>query len=85
MTSPEDRAVLLLQRSSELILECRAIARELQEPASSTESRAEAAERIAFGVNRGPLPALDRQPVTAQDALGQQATVLLTLALLPVK
>jgi hypothetical protein len=38
MSSPEDRAVLLLQRTSELMLECRAVARELQEPASGTES-----------------------------------------------
>ena len=50
MSSPEDRAVLLLQRTSELMLECRAVARELQEPASGTESPAEAAERIAYGV-----------------------------------
>ena len=50
MNSPEDRAVALLQRTSELMLECRAVARELQEPASGTESPAEAAERIAYGV-----------------------------------
>jgi hypothetical protein len=50
MSSPEDRAVRLLQRTSELMLECRAVARDLQEPASGTESPAEAAERIAFGV-----------------------------------
>ena len=50
MSSPEDRAVLLLQRTSELMLECRAVARELQEPASGTESPAEAAERISYGV-----------------------------------
>ena len=50
MSSPEDRAVVLLQRTSELMLECRAVARGLQEPASGTESPAEAAERIAYGV-----------------------------------
>jgi hypothetical protein len=36
-------------------------------------------------VNRSPLPALDLQPVTAQDGLGQQATALLTLAFLLAK
>jgi hypothetical protein len=55
MSSPEDRAVRLLQRTSELMLECRAVASELQEPASGTESPAEAAERIAYGVLVGAL------------------------------
>ena len=50
MNSRGDRAVLLLQRTSELMLECRAVAKDLQEPASGTESPAEAAERIAYGV-----------------------------------
>ena len=32
------------------MLECRAVARKLEEPASGIESPAEAAERIAYGV-----------------------------------
>jgi hypothetical protein len=50
MSSPEDRAVLLLQRTSELMLECRAVAGQLQKSAGGAESPAEAAERIAYGV-----------------------------------
>jgi hypothetical protein len=55
VNGPEDRAVLLLQRTSELMRECRAVARELQEPVSGTESPAEAAERIAYGVLVGAM------------------------------
>ena len=61
MNGPEERAVLLL-RTSELMLECRAVARNLQEPISSAESQAEAAERIAYGV---PVAALENGLVTA--------------------
>jgi hypothetical protein len=60
MSSAEDRAVLLLQRTSELMLECRAVATELQEPGSGTESPAEAAERIAYGVLVAALPTWTR-------------------------
>ncbi len=36
-------------------------------------------------VNLAPPPALDREPVAAQDGLCQQATALLTLAFLSLK
>jgi hypothetical protein len=44
-----DQAVALLQRTRELLLECRAVAERLQE-ATEPESQAAAAERIAYGV-----------------------------------
>ena len=46
MTEPADRAVLLLQRVSELLLESRAIVKEL-EVVPDSESSADAADRIA--------------------------------------
>jgi len=49
MTEPADRAVLLLQRVSELLLESRAIAQEL-EVVPDGESSADAADRIAYGI-----------------------------------
>jgi len=49
MTEPPDRAVLLLQRVSELLLESRAIVKEL-EVAPDAESSADAADRIAYTV-----------------------------------
>ena len=49
MNSPEDRAVRLLQRTSDLLLECRAVASQLQE-SRDADHPGEAAERIAYGV-----------------------------------
>ena len=49
MTEPADRAVLLLQRVSELLLESRAIVQQL-EATSDGESSADAADRIAYGI-----------------------------------
>src|SRR5215471_13400917 len=46
MTEPADRAVLLLQKVSELLLESRAIVKEL-EAVPDSESSADAADRIA--------------------------------------
>jgi hypothetical protein len=45
-----DRAVLLLQRLSELLLECRAIAQQLEVVPEERESSADAADRIAYGI-----------------------------------
>jgi hypothetical protein len=49
MTEPTDRAVVLLQRVSELLLESRAIVKEL-EAVPDGESSADAADRIAYGI-----------------------------------
>ena len=49
MTEPADRAVLLLQRVSELLLESRAIAQQL-EVVPDGESSADTADRIAYGI-----------------------------------
>src|SRR5215831_11339986 len=49
MTEPADRAVLLLQKVSELLLESRAIVQEL-EVVPEGESSADAADRIAYGI-----------------------------------
>src|SRR5215471_20806958 len=49
MTEPADRAVLLLQKVSELLLESRAIAQQL-EVVPNRESSADAADRIAYGI-----------------------------------
>ena len=49
MTEPADRAVLLLQKVSELLLESRAIAQQL-EVAPDGESSADTADRIAYGI-----------------------------------
>ena len=49
MTEPADRAVLLLQRVSELLLESRAIVQQL-EVVPDAESSADAADRIAYGI-----------------------------------
>jgi hypothetical protein len=49
MTEPADRAVLLLQRVSELLLESRAIVQQL-EVVPDGESSADAADRIAYGI-----------------------------------
>ena len=43
------RAVLLLQRASELLLECQAVAQELAQ-APEGESQVAEAERMAYGV-----------------------------------
>ena len=48
-TDPADRAVLLLQRVREVLIECRAVAIQLK-VASGQASQAAAAERIAYGV-----------------------------------
>src|SRR5262244_2263883 len=48
MKEPADRAVLLLQKVSELLLESRAIAQQL-EVVRDGESSADAADRIAYG------------------------------------
>src|SRR5215831_5687130 len=49
MTEPADRAVLLLQRVSELLLESRAIVQQL-EIVPDGESSADTADRIAYGL-----------------------------------
>ena len=49
MTEPADRAVLLLQRVGELLLESRAIVKEL-EVVPDGESSADTADRIAYGI-----------------------------------
>jgi hypothetical protein len=49
MTEPADRAVLLLQRVSELLLESRAIVQQL-EVVPDGESSADTADRIAYGI-----------------------------------
>jgi len=49
MKEPPDHAVLLLHRVSELLLESRAVAQEL-EVAPDGESSADAADRIAYGI-----------------------------------
>jgi hypothetical protein len=49
MQEPADRAVLLLQRVSELLLESRAIVKEL-EVVPDGESSADTADRIAYGI-----------------------------------
>src|SRR5262252_3555004 len=49
MTTPADRAVLLLQCVSELLLESRPIVKEL-EAIPDGESSADAADRIAYGI-----------------------------------
>src|SRR5215470_16967533 len=49
MKEPADRAVLLLQKVSELLLESRAIVKEL-EAVPDGESSADGADRIAFGI-----------------------------------
>src|SRR5262247_937701 len=49
MTEPADRAVLLLQRVSELLLESRAIVQQL-EAVPDGESSADTGDRIAYGI-----------------------------------
>src|SRR5215831_15189575 len=49
MTDPADRAVLLLQKVSELLLESRGIVKEL-EVVPDGESSADTADRIAYGI-----------------------------------
>jgi hypothetical protein len=53
-TDAADRTVMLLQRTRELMLECRAVAERLQ-AGGEHESQAAAAERIAYGVLFGAL------------------------------
>ena len=48
-TDPVDRAVLLLQKARDLLIECRVVAAQLEAP-SGQESQAAAGERIAYGV-----------------------------------
>ena len=49
MTEPADRAVLLLEKVSELLVESRAIGKEL-EVVPDGESSADTADRIAYGI-----------------------------------
>ena len=49
-TEPADRAVLLLQRTRELLLGCRAVAEKLATSPAVMEPPTAAAERIAYGV-----------------------------------
>jgi hypothetical protein len=49
-TEPTDRAVLLFQRTRELLLDCRAAAEQLGAGPAGQEPPAAAAERIADGV-----------------------------------
>lgn len=48
-TDPADRAIVLLQRVRDLLVECRGVAVQL-EATSGPESQAAAGERIAYGV-----------------------------------
>jgi len=50
MTEPTDRAVLLLQKVSELLLESRAIAKQLEAVPDGQESFSDVADRIAYGI-----------------------------------
>jgi len=56
VTTPErynegaDRAVLLLQRTRDLLLECRVVAQQLEALPAEPEPPAERAERVAYGV-----------------------------------
>ena len=50
MTEPTNRAVLPLQRISELLLESRAIAQQLETVQDEYESSADTADRIACGI-----------------------------------
>jgi hypothetical protein len=50
MTEPTNRAVLPLQRISELLLESRAIAQQLETVQDENESSADIADRIAYGI-----------------------------------
>jgi len=71
MTEPTDRAVVLLQRVSELLLESRAIVKEL-EAVPDGESSADAADRIAYGIL---VAALEEGLVnTIRHALGNSLT-----------
>jgi hypothetical protein len=66
-TDPADRAVVLLQRTRELMLECRAVAERLQ-AAGEHESQGAAAECIAYEVL---VAALEEGLVTTlQHAMG---------------
>ena len=49
MTEPTDRAVLLLQKVGELLLDSRAIVQQLEVVADG-ESSADTADRIAYGI-----------------------------------
>ena len=49
-TDPTDRAIGLLQRTRELLLECRSVAERLSASPAEPEPPAVAAERIAYGV-----------------------------------
>ena len=49
ISDPAQRAVLLLQRASDLLLECQAVAQQLAQ-APDGESPAAEAERMAYGV-----------------------------------
>jgi len=60
LTEPADRAVLLLQKVSELLLESRAIVKEL-EAVPDGEPSADAADRIVYGIL---VAALEEGPVT---------------------
>ena len=50
MTEPTDRAVLLLQRLSELLFESRAIAQQLEAEPPKDAPPSYAAERVAYGI-----------------------------------
>jgi len=61
-----DRAVLMLRRTQELMLECRAVAEQLRNAPLGDERPAETAERIAYGVlvaalEKGSSPRFRRQ------------------------
>jgi len=64
-TKPADRAVLLLQRRRELLLDCRAVAEQLGVSPAGQEPPSLAAERIAYGVL---VAALVEGPVTTLPA-----------------
>jgi len=61
-TEPTDRAVLLLQRTRQLLLDCREVAEQLGVSPPAEERSAIAAERIAYG---GQVAALEEGLVTA--------------------
>jgi hypothetical protein len=49
-SEPAERAVTLLQRTGELLLECRTVAEQLSVAPDGQEPQSAAAERIAYGV-----------------------------------
>ena len=71
MTEPTDRAGLLLQRVSELLFECRAVAQKLETAPDADEPSGASAERIAYGlVMAAPEEGLVKKGATWTPSLG---------------